>query len=148
MHPKGHVRIPRSIILWNEKNNQNNYNFTEELSDSQFCRLKTERKKFRLILFLSNIENPLYRTMQLQWPSFLVHENNLIQLIKSPMSLYMRLFLNPLPPDISIQTLHTIHYAFPKVLTKRICLIITSCFSWWSFPLFSWPWHFIQGWFC
>ena len=46
------------------------------------------------------------------------------------MSLYMRLFLNPLPPDISIQTLHTIHYAFPKVLTKRICLIITSCFSW------------------
>lgn len=75
------------------KNNQNNYNFTEELSDSQFCRLKTERKKFRLILFLSNIENPLYRTMQLQWPSFLVHENNLIQLIKSPKSLYMRLFL-------------------------------------------------------
>ena len=83
-----------------------------------------------------------------QWLSFLVHENNLIQLIKSPMSLYMRLFLNPLPPDISIQTLHTIHYAFPKVLTKRICLIITSCFSWWSFPLFSWPWHLIQGWFC
>ena len=127
------------------KNNQNNYNFTAELSDSQFCRLKTERKKFRLILFLSNIENPLYRTMQLQWPSFLVHENNLIQLIKSPKSLDMRLFLNPLPPDISIQTLHTIHYAFPKVLTRRICLIITSCFSWWSLPLFSWPWHLIQG---
>ena len=130
------------------KNNQNNYNFTEELSDSQFCRLKTERKKFRLILFLSNIENPLYRTMQLQWPSFLVHENNLIQLIKSPKSLYMRLFLNPLPPDISVHILHTIHYTFPKVLTRRICLIITSCFSWWSFPLLSWPWHLIQGWFC
>ena len=105
-------------------------------------------KKFRLILFLSNIENPLYRTMQLQWPSFLVHENNLIQLIKSPKSLYMRLFLNPLPPDISVHILHTIHYTFPKVLTRRICLIITSCFSWWSFPLFSWPWHLIQGWFC
>ena len=102
-------------------------------------------KKFRLILFLSNIENPLYRTMQLQWPSFLVHENNLIQLIKSPKSLYMRLFLNPLPPDISVHILHTIHYTFPKVLTRRICLIITSCFSWWSFPLFSWPWHLIQG---
>ena len=130
------------------KNNQNNYNFTEELSDSQFCRLKTERKKFRLILFLSNIENPLYRTMQLQWPSFLVHENNLIQLIKSPKSPYMRLFLNPLPPDISVHILHTIHYTFPKVLTRRICLIITSCFSWWSFPLLSWPWHLIQGWFC
>ena len=105
-------------------------------------------KKFRLILFLSNIENPLYRTMQLQWPSFLVHENNLIQLIKSPKSLYMRLFLNPLPPDISVHILHTIHHTFPKVLTRRICLIITSCFSWWSFPLFSWPWHLIQGWFC
>ena len=102
-------------------------------------------KKFRLILFLSNIENPLYRTMQLQWPSFLVHENNLIQLIKSPKSPYMRLFLNPLPPDISVHILHTIHYTFPKVLTRRICLIITSCFSWWSFPLFSWPWHLIQG---
>ena len=91
-------------------------------------------KKFRLILFLSNIENPLYRTMQLQWPSFLVHENNLIQLIKSPKSLYMRLFLNPLPPDISIHNLHSIHSTFPKVLTRRICLIIKSCFSWWSLP--------------
>ena len=46
------------------------------------------------------------------------------------MSLNMRLFLNPLPPDISINILHSIHQTFPKVLTKRICLIITSCFSW------------------
>ena len=25
------------------------------------------------------------------------------------------------------------------VLTERICLTIKSFFSWWSFPLFSWP---------
>ena len=48
-------------------------------------------------------------------------------------------FFNPLPPDISIYILHTIYYTFHKMLTKRICLIIKSCFSWWSFPLFSWP---------
>ena len=37
---------------------------------------------------------------------------------------------NPLPPNISIYNLLTIHYTFPKVLTKRICSIIKSCFSW------------------
>ena len=37
---------------------------------------------------------------------------------------------NPLPPNISIYNLLTIHYTFPNVLTKRICSIIKSCFSW------------------
>ena len=37
---------------------------------------------------------------------------------------------NPLPPNISIYNLLTIHFTFPKVLTKRICSIIKSCFSW------------------
>ena len=144
MHPKGHVRIPRSIILWNEKNNQKNYNFTDKLFDSQCCWLKQNEKKFRPILFCLTLKTHFIEQCK-QWLSFLVHENNLIQLIKSPMSLYMRLFLNPLPPDISINILHSIHQTFPKVLTKRICLIITSCFSWWSLPLFSWPWCLIQG---
>ena len=33
--------------------------------------------------------------------------------------------------------LFSIH--FPTVLLRRICLIIKSFFSWWSFLLFSWP---------
>ena len=35
----------------------------------------------------------------------------------------------PLHPNISIHILHTIHHTFPKVLTRRICLIIKSCSS-------------------
>lgn len=38
-------------------------------------------------------------------------------------------FTYPLPPNISIQILHTTHYTFPKVLAKRICLIIRSFFG-------------------
>ena len=37
-------------------------------------------------------------------------------------------------PDISIHILHTVLYAFSKLLTRRICLIIKSFESWWSFP--------------
>ena len=37
--------------------------------------------------------------------------------------------LNPLHPNISIHILNTIHHTFPKVLTRRICLIIKSCSS-------------------
>ena len=35
-----------------------------------------------------------------------------------------------------------------KVLTRRICLIINSFFSGWSFTLFFWPYCAIQGWYC
>ena len=53
--------------------------------------------------------------------------------------------LNPLHPNLSMYTLSTVVYKFPEVLTRRICLTIKSVltiksfFSWWSFPLFSWP---------
>ena len=41
--------------------------------------------------------------------------------------------------NISMLILHTVLYTFPKVLTGRICLTIKSFFTWWPFPLFSWP---------
>ena len=41
--------------------------------------------------------------------------------------------------------LHTVLYTFPEVLTWRICLIVMSFFSWWSFPLLSWPLCVIRG---
>ena len=56
--------------------------------------------------------------------------------------------LNSLHPNISIHILHTVLYTFPKVLKRRICLLIKSFFHWWSFPLFSWPQCAIQGWYC
>ena len=56
--------------------------------------------------------------------------------------------VNPLHPDISMYILHTVLYTLPKVLTRRICLAMKSFFSWWSFPLFSWPYSMIQGWYC
>ena len=45
--------------------------------------------------------------------------------------------INPLHPNISMQTLHTMLYTFLRVLTRRICLTITSFLSCWSFHLFS-----------
>ena len=59
-----------------------------------------------------------------------------------------KITLNPLHPRISMHILHTVLYIFPKVLTGRICLTINNFLSWWSFPLFSWPWCVIQGWYC
>ena len=53
-----------------------------------------------------------------------------------------------LHPNISLHILHTALCTFPKVLPRRISLIIKSSFSWWSFPLFSWLWCLIQGWYC
>ena len=47
--------------------------------------------------------------------------------------------LHFLHPNISIHILHTVLYTFPMALTRRICLTIKRVFSWWSFPLFSWP---------
>ena len=42
------------------------------------------------------------------------------------------------------------HYSlyFPMELTRRICLTIRSFLNYWSFPLFSWPLHLTQGWYC
>ena len=51
-----------------------------------------------------------------------------------------------LHPDISMHILYTVLYTFLSILTRRICLKIKSFFSWWSFPLFSWPQCAIQGW--
>ena len=42
----------------------------------------------------------------------------------------------------------TVLCTFLKVLTRRICLTVKSFFTWWSFPLFSWPYCLIQGWYC
>ena len=39
-------------------------------------------------------------------------------------------FFNSLHPNISIYFLHTVLYAFPMALTKRICLTINSFFCW------------------
>ena len=41
------------------------------------------------------------------------------------------------PLLIIFSILFSIH--FYKILIRRICLTIKSLFSWWSFPLFSWP---------
>ena len=35
-----------------------------------------------------------------------------------------------------------------KVLIRRICSTIKPFFTWWSFPLFSWPSCLIQRWYC
>ena len=48
-------------------------------------------------------------------------------------------WVDPLHPNISMHSLHTVLYTFPKVLTKKICLTIKNFFSLRSVPLFAWP---------
>ena len=52
---------------------------------------------------------------------------------------------NPLHPNISMHNLHTVLHKHPVVLSRRICLMIKSLSSKWSFPFFSWPKCVIQG---
>ena len=60
----------------------------------------------------------------------------LFSLTSTPSLLEFTYPVNPLQPNISMQTLYTIVYTFPKVLTRRICLTIKSFLSL-SFPLLS-----------
>ena len=53
-----------------------------------------------------------------------------------------------LHPIITIYFFHIVLSTFAMVLTRRICLTIRIFVNYWSFPLFSWPLHLIQGWFC
>ena len=55
---------------------------------------------------------------------------------------------NPLHPKIIMHILHTVLYTFPKEKTRRLCLLIKSFISWWSFSSFSWPWCVNWGWYC
>ena len=43
---------------------------------------------------------------------------------------------------------HTVHYTFPKMLIKRICLTVKSFFRLWSFSLFLILKWLIQMWYC
>lgn len=52
----------------------------------------------------------------------------------------LTLYIKPIP------ILHTILYAFPLSLKRRICLKIISFFVWSSFPLISWSSCEIQQW--
>ena len=54
---------------------------------------------------------------------------------------YSRVMKEPLKfhPNSSMNILPTVLYTFPKVLTRRICLTITSFIFWLSIPLFSRP---------
>ena len=65
-----------------------------------------------------------------------------------PVKQNFRVTTNPLQASIRMHILHPVLYTFCKVLTRRIIrLRIKSVFSWWSFPLFSWPYSVIWGWY-
>ena len=57
--------------------------------------------------------------------------------------MYIILFVSSHAPSLTLYILISVYIFFILffiiVLTERICLIIKSFFSWWSFPLFSWP---------
>ena len=101
------------------------------LGGERFCRRKVSYPRTQHI----NLTRSWTQTSSVHWPlgHCSSHKNTW--------------WVNPLHPNISIHILHTVLYTFPKVLTRRICLPIKSFFRWWSFPLFSWPWCEIQGWY-
>ena len=76
------------------------------------------------------------------------HQTNGSRLNKKYSAQFHQPWFNPLHSNISIHILFTVSCSFPEVLTKRICFTNKSFFSWWSFPLFLWPWCVIQGWYC
>ena len=49
-------------------------------------------------------------------------------------------------PNISLHKFSILFSTHFLVLIGRICFTIKNFFSWWSFPLFSWPYCGIQGW--
>ena len=75
-------------------------------------------------------------------------ECQVVQYLPSPPPEKIFSQLNPLHPNNSIHILLTDLSTFPVVMTRRICLTIRSFLNWDSFTLFSWPKHFIQGWYC
>ena len=52
---------------------------------------------------------------------------------------FLQASVNSLHPSINVNLLLTVLRTFPMVLTGRFCVTVNSFFSWWSFPLFSWP---------
>ena len=92
------------------------------------------------VIRLSCLRQGILRELWLQGKCL---EDELIILLTSQLNLLLmskrECLITHLHPNISIHFLHTVLYTFPMVLTKRICLTIKSFFSWWSFPLFSWP---------
>ena len=52
---------------------------------------------------------------------------------------FLQASVNSLHPSINVNLLFTALRTFPMVLTGRFCVTVNSFFSWWSFPLFSWP---------
>ena len=60
----------------------------------------------------------------------------------------LSVLLSALHTNISMHFLHSVLCTFPKVLSRRIYLLIKSFVSWWSFLLFSWLLCVIQGWYC
>ena len=72
------------------------------------------------------------------WASTHDPENYFV-LVKFFPTLELEGWFNPLRPNISMHILYTVLYTFPKVLTRRICLLIKRLLPWWPFPLFSWP---------
>ena len=53
-----------------------------------------------------------------------------------------------LHPNISMHILNTFLFTFLIRLTRRICVTIWNIFSWWSFPLLSWPLRLFLGGYC
>ena len=56
--------------------------------------------------------------------------------------------INPFHPNIKMHFLLTVFYTIFKVAMRKICLSIKKIYSWWLFPLFSWPSCMIQGLYC
>ena len=52
---------------------------------------------------------------------------------------FLQASVNSLHPSINVNLLLTTLHTFPVVLMGRFCVTVNSFFSWWSFPLFSWP---------
>ena len=104
----------------------------------------TVRMSFSLFLFknVNNFESLKYLKLQLRLELKIHSECKVLDIMScSPWSWVDKTFIGPdivrWPPVFPSPD--TFHYTFPKVLRRKISLISTSLFSWWSFHLYTWP---------
>ena len=59
-----------------------------------------------------------------------MHRRKCVRNLKRETWRHVRFIFNPLHPIPSVPVLHNVLYKFPKVMTRKICGIIKSFFSW------------------
>ena len=152
-----------AIYIFTNTNVKKNWNYQEIWTDdAQYLNAKCwtakwidhilEQRPVQLLAVLSTVTNRCHVSvpsfsnrsrMTSKWGRKKIQSN-----MKLNVSLMFQNMLTLYPlTSISIFSIPFIKH-LPRCWQREFCLIISSRFSWWSFPLFSWPHCLFQGLYC